>query len=509
MTDEQKSHAVAARYLAASQDKSAPKKVDDLMKDVKKKNPSYSDSQAWATAWSVYCVAGDTLIPTNQGIKNILSLYQEAAMVVGGEPHPSPISIRVSTKDGIQDASFVVFNGLRHTVRVTTSLGYQVEVTPDHQVLTLNPHTYALDWKTADTLLPDEYLVIQTEGVWGSSTGIPDFSYTIKAHNNVMPLVTPKTMTLSLARILGYLVAEGSITHEGVEFCNSNPRVIEDYQRCVREVFKYEAHKIEATPGHWKIRLRARWFQEFFQFLGMAPGLADSKSVPWCIMSSPKIFVFEFLRAYAEGDGFLGDNHANRLSFGTASETLAIQLQMILTNCGIPASRHFDPTASGNPFWVVQVSNREGVCRYASDVGTLFKSVSFSESDNGTPTCALLPIQGIQYIADTKPNHNVGRFGWCRQTKKVSLFKLKKVWSELEKARAWAPEIVGNLHNLLHSSLRFDQVKHVVDAGEQEVYDLTVPSSESFSANGLVVHNCKHVNPDSDSCHQDSYLDKK
>jgi len=32
-----------------------PAKVDELFKDIKKSNPSYSDEQAWATAWSVFC----------------------------------------------------------------------------------------------------------------------------------------------------------------------------------------------------------------------------------------------------------------------------------------------------------------------------------------------------------------------------------------------------------------------------------------------------------------------
>ena len=47
----------AATYLAkvADQDKSAPKKVDDLFKEVKDGNPGYTDEQAWATAWSIYC----------------------------------------------------------------------------------------------------------------------------------------------------------------------------------------------------------------------------------------------------------------------------------------------------------------------------------------------------------------------------------------------------------------------------------------------------------------------
>lgn len=45
---------VAARF-EASQDKAAPEQVDRYFKEVKKDNPSYDDSQAWATAWSIYC----------------------------------------------------------------------------------------------------------------------------------------------------------------------------------------------------------------------------------------------------------------------------------------------------------------------------------------------------------------------------------------------------------------------------------------------------------------------
>ena len=32
-----------------------PSPVDKYFKEVKDSNPSYSDEQAWATAWSIYC----------------------------------------------------------------------------------------------------------------------------------------------------------------------------------------------------------------------------------------------------------------------------------------------------------------------------------------------------------------------------------------------------------------------------------------------------------------------
>jgi hypothetical protein len=32
-----------------------PSPVDKYYREVKDQNPSYSDGQAWATAWSIYC----------------------------------------------------------------------------------------------------------------------------------------------------------------------------------------------------------------------------------------------------------------------------------------------------------------------------------------------------------------------------------------------------------------------------------------------------------------------
>ena len=46
---------VAARNLTADLDKAAPKQVDKYFDKVKKSNPEYSDEQAWATAWSIFC----------------------------------------------------------------------------------------------------------------------------------------------------------------------------------------------------------------------------------------------------------------------------------------------------------------------------------------------------------------------------------------------------------------------------------------------------------------------
>ena len=35
--------------------KNLPPKLEKYVEQVKKENPSYSESQVWATAWSIYC----------------------------------------------------------------------------------------------------------------------------------------------------------------------------------------------------------------------------------------------------------------------------------------------------------------------------------------------------------------------------------------------------------------------------------------------------------------------
>lgn len=49
-----------------------PQKVDDLYQQIKRDNPHYSTSQAWATAWSIFC---KNIEPTSSHCKRPRSAY--------------------------------------------------------------------------------------------------------------------------------------------------------------------------------------------------------------------------------------------------------------------------------------------------------------------------------------------------------------------------------------------------------------------------------------------------
>jgi hypothetical protein len=78
-----------------------PKDVDRYFDDVKKNNPDYSDEQAWATAWSIFCKHKDPgsdhcKKPTSEYLKKeaLTLAYREARQQLFAMEHTSPKALR-------------------------------------------------------------------------------------------------------------------------------------------------------------------------------------------------------------------------------------------------------------------------------------------------------------------------------------------------------------------------------------------------------------------------------
>ena len=61
-----------------------PAKIDELFDEIKESNPSYSDEQAWATAWSIYCKhvepgSDSCHLPTSEYLKGKSAAIRVAA----------------------------------------------------------------------------------------------------------------------------------------------------------------------------------------------------------------------------------------------------------------------------------------------------------------------------------------------------------------------------------------------------------------------------------------------
>ena len=492
------------------------KQAKDLPPDVERyvqegKDSGMDEGKAWAVAWSRWCLTGETLVATDRGIRTLAEIASETKMAkdANGGVHVGELRTNVSSLGKSSLATHIMNMGESSILKITTSHGYELRGTLDHRVLTLDASTLDLVWKPIEKLSDGDLVVIQCgDGVWGDSTRIRKFKPKLNAWNNVVPLRTPTHITPELARILGYLVSEGSITEDAVGFCNTNPDIVADYARCVRSSFSIDP-KIEwcdYSEKGWKrkglIRLRTTWFRQFFQHLGMSPGTAQTKTIPECILKSPKSIIVEFLKAYAEGDGYLGDaGHKNHVVYGTVSSQLARQFQVLLTNFGIPNTLTKDHTQQGEPFWKVVVNGYKDVAKYTDEIGSIFKPLPTTTGmkHHGTKFY-MLPVDSLRHAGKQAKCVKLISSLYHPTRVGVSLDYLQRKWSALEKMRIGNPKLIENVEKIIRMKVVFDRVSTVVPDGMATVYDISVPETEAFSANGVVVHNCKYKKPGDSHC---------
>src|SRR5439155_7383540 len=152
------------------------------------------------------CIAGSSLVLTTQGLLPIETL------AAGTEPDSyTPINLEVSGLRGVEQASHLYNGGWSRTRRITTRLGFEIEVTPEHPLLRLTP-TGSVTWQRADELRPGDHVAIQRgQGVFGWETAI-NFEYRPNGHQDHAKPIKIDTLDEDLAYLLGLLTGDGCLS---------------------------------------------------------------------------------------------------------------------------------------------------------------------------------------------------------------------------------------------------------------------------------------------------------
>lgn len=93
-----------------------------------------------------YCFVGNTLIHTSDGLERIIDIAPKNKT---SSPLPLKINKQVRSLTGINNASKWFFSGVHETVKVKTSLGFEVECTTNEPFYTYEPNTKNFIWKEA------------------------------------------------------------------------------------------------------------------------------------------------------------------------------------------------------------------------------------------------------------------------------------------------------------------------------------------------------------------------
>ena len=371
-----------------------------------------------------------------------------------------------------------VDSGVKPCFAVTTQTGRRVEVTGHHPFLTVS------GWQPLHDL------------VNGDAIAVPR-RLDIFGHEHV---------SAPLARLLGYLVGDGSIGGGSPEFINADPQIVADFRATIAEHFptchinQRGLHYVVCgyfqrtyVPRPQKLNPVVRWLREF----GLWGKKAEFKRFPDAAWRWDKETLKEFVRGLMSCDGsiFRTPNGRPRIEFAVASEGLAKDVHHAFVRFGI-VSRFY---RKSERCWRVQITDSESVARYQTEIGWIGEKVGRFATDlpqfrgnNGH-----LPIVVWNMVETAAATQGLG---WAKlavlsgertRTSRFQTYNPRTNHGLSQRRLGIFNEVLEDwwLSELANPEIYWDRIVSIEPIGDHQVYDLAVPSGANFVAEDILLHN--------------------
>jgi DNA polymerase-1 len=432
------------------------------------------------------CVAAGTLVTTDRGIIPIEQL---------GEAMPGDVTdiTCIVAQEGLgREQATGFYNGdIQPTIRITTERGYVLEATAKHKVRSLDlDGTYI--WRELGELKIDEHIAMARGAMLFGQEHDLRIAYSRRQDNK---LCLPTMLTPTFARFLGYFVSEGNFAHSlktsTVVISNMDVEILDDLRRISVEVFGALPKEHIDKNGVTSMRWNCSRLVEMLEQLGVGSGAAN-KRIPSVIMQGSYENVTEFLRAYFEGDGSISGSF---ISAGSKSYALMQQLQVLLLNLGIVCCLEFRDVPKHGRHYKLRIIGRDSRMLFEKHIGFISKRKNNRLKDIGTRRQTfepiVLPLQRerlLRMYPKTKRELKE-TIHMCIRTKSPTVAltyrRLSTIIDQFPN-----PDDADAVELRVHQerNLFYDRIK-TIEHSESQVYDLVVPSTNTYIANGFVSHN--------------------
>lgn len=363
------------------------------------------------------CVVGDTRIITDEGICGIKEVGNDAFVYNG---------------DRLVPISEKVFNGVRKTVKITTSCGYSVEGgMEEHAILGRNGA-----WKRMKSLRVGDHVVIAPFEF--PHIPYPEIRFPLLSRSKDWSSLSSAPIIRfddNWGKLLGYILGDGYFSNRDTNITCSKrlfPKVYEDIRATIKAVGMAPVEKVKSDRRYKhkrceSISLKGVDFRQFLEYIGFSGKYRKQFRVPRIIFKSPKSVVVAFLRALFECDGTV---YGTTCKITSKSKELIEDVQFLLLGFSIKSTIR------------IYYNNRMGKNYYSLILGRQASEVFERE---------------IGFISDKKV---------LRLNSMTS-----KSHSGAYKEWQWEDEVVKMEH------------------GEQELFDVLIPDGHIYHSNGFISHN--------------------
>ncbi len=443
------------------------------------------------------CLVAGTYVWSDHGLETIEELFGRVGQNASCTSRVTDVrdqGVRLVNEEAqLETLGGVTHNNRRPVNRVVLESGRSVTATLNHPLRVLNERGRIV-WRRVGDLQPGEVLVSALFGAEEAASG---------SH-----------LSEDEAVLLGYLVAEGTLgvhARHAVVFTNAHDDdVFEEYKGLVDRVLDVPAERIKTYVGKdhhiHDTALRQRLADDYgLDFVGSA-----DKEVPYAVRTGGAKIQRAFLSALYEGDGWI--EQGPEIGLTTASATLAEQVQLMLLGLGIPATvraRHHDEldrdyhtvliTTGGSRRFLEQIGFRserraEQVAAHLSTAAATEPASRYEHVPNIGPLLldlrdALGGDRELDRLIHGVQRHDLtGRVDGSIDCSPRRLIKVL-AWIEEQHVPASARPLIAQLHELAARPLTYERIVAVEDAGTEPTFDVVMPDTHSFLANGVLSHN--------------------
>jgi len=438
-----------------------------------------------------YCITGDSLLLTDNGIVEIKDISVE---------EETDVDIEISNYKNDREKAVKFFNSGEHpTIYLKTEQGYEIEGSFNHPILTWqydkNNGGPQVQWKLLEKITPEDYVVLNRRSYFFKDKDLDLSKYHPSSNKKVKDFTLPENMNKELAFLLGALVSEGSFHNGQILFNNSDKEFYSKVKTAIQHQFKniklYERKLKKSDCIELSI-----YYQQIVRFLkniGLTPVKSDMKKIPHSILQSNKECVSSFLSGLFEGDGSVifkvDKRHGGKtieLTYNSKSKKLIKELKIVLLNFGIITT---------NPYKDKRNDCYKLIISDVSNIKKFKEQINFACSRKKT---ILSKIEGVNDNRMSKNDFIPYISKYLRRKYDDDFIKKNNFdrYYNLRKKHAKLVEIIDEkdgklIETILKNEFFFNKVRDIKHTNEEKnVYSLKVDSScHSFTANGFINHN--------------------
>ncbi len=433
------------------------------------------------------CVTGDTLVYLADGrhvpIKDLVG--QEPA-VWSIDPDTQQLTVRQS------DLVWPV--GVKPVFDVKLASGRSIRATGEHRLFTME------GWKTIATLQEKQRVAI------GRKLEEP--------HN-------PVHWDNNHLLLLGHLVGDGSyLNHQPLRYTTASELSTAAITAAAETAFgvKVNRHKgvgkwhqlvFSGNGNRWKPAGMNAWLRT----LGIFNQRSHEKHLPEDIFRLSNDQLAFFLKHLWATDGTIfvpqkeTSRTSSRIAFSTNSFKLAHEVAALLLRFEIVARIRTVRQGKYRPMYTVDVSGKKAQMIFLEKIG-----VFGDKTEKGHELAMYLSEKQINGNVDTVPTTVFENIKSVMKDKGISHRKMAALREtsyggssqmQFSPSREVLKEYASLLEDpylnmLATNDIFWDTITSIEYAGEEEVFDLTVPGTHSWLANGIVSHNSGAIEQDAD-----------